>query len=209
MRKLGGCFVALLCTTALLVACSDQPTPTESAVIDPPLFNWMNNPDNGNPRIWRYQDHFAFGWTDPSTRVRAFHTTYPLADPDCSPLDFFEPMSFQDVADLDPDDFLRSRFRDLADADEIWILVRDLNEPGVCFGAKLLAQGVGKMHGTDNDFFAWYPNDRNNANAYGYVAQGKLTSPGGDKRHYNGVFRCHWDDDGVPEAKCKAKVNLK
>lgn len=205
----------LLLIPLVLVACTDQ-TPV-APIEDGPVFNWMNNPDNGNFRVVRVQEHFATFWTDPSNGLRVGHTTFPLADPDCSPMGLLEPAAIQSIQDINEDDFLLSRLNELYHADDIFILVRDLNQPGDCFGAKLIATGYGSLRGNDNDLFAWYPffvtgeeNDRNNANSFGYRAQGKLTAIDGTPMRYNGVYRFVWDPDGIPPVEeVVAKVNLK
>jgi hypothetical protein len=166
-----------------LGACAPEPT----ASVPGPVFDFLNNPDNGNPRVFRYQDEFAVAWTDPGSGLRATHwTSRFLEEPGCGD---FEggPIAFQEIGLIDADDFFASQIRANVLGD-VWIIVRDLNQAGNCFGAKLVAEGWGKAHYTDNDVFGLGP-DEPNANAWGYSADGVLTAPDGSTVRYAGHLR--------------------
>ncbi len=49
--------IALAALGLFTFGCAESPTSTEGAALDAPTLNWMNNPDNGNARIFRYEDH--------------------------------------------------------------------------------------------------------------------------------------------------------
>lgn len=211
-------------TMALLVvalaACDSAPTaptgaPGPSNGTSPvagPNFSWNNNPDNGNIRIVRYQTDFALSWTDPRTGLRATHTTFPIGnEPDCGPQEVLDPIDGQDVGLADLDDFLRSWLHVHYDG-ELYIIVRDLNTPGSCYGAALVAQGMGRLRLNDNDAFAWYPSGRNNDNAFSYQAVGTLTGVDGGRVHYNGLMHVVWDpqagDPGAAKYIERTQVNV-
>lgn len=183
MRK---CITLVL--SLLLVACADEPTtPFDGA--DPQL-NWMNNPDNGNPRITRFEGAFIVCWTDPDTGLRACHSTVPLGggtEPDCGPQAMLDPLDRQEVGLIDPDNFFASWLH-VNQSGDAWITVRDLTTPGTCFGRRLVAEGWGRAYYRDNDLFGIAPGDRN-ANTWAFGAQGRLTTPTGQVVTYNGHSR--------------------
>jgi hypothetical protein len=194
MRILALAFIPLL-----LLACGQEP-----AAVAPngPEFNWMNNPDNGNVRISRYGTDWAISWTDLETGLRATHTTFPIGfgnppqpELDCGPQEALDPVAEQDVGLADANDFLLSWFRSNSKG-QLWIIVRDMNQTGDCYGVALVAEGIGSFHYTDNDIFGWYPEDgsiRTNNNAWGVMAQGKLTGVNGETIQYSGHYRITWD----------------
>jgi hypothetical protein len=152
-----------------------------------PLYDWMNNPDNGNVRIVRFEEEFAISWSDAANGLRATHATVPLGDLDCGPQDVLDPISNQLTGNIDPDEFFDSWFR-MNSQGTVWITVRDLNQPGNCFGALLVAEGWGEISNTDNDIFGLTPG-QHNANVWGSMAHGKLTTPDGESVEYAGHFR--------------------
>jgi len=186
MRRL----LAVLALGAVVVACSEQatsPQPRTPAI----AADFMNNPDNGNPRILRGVYDFAASWTDPSNGLRATHWTYQAVE-GCGDTPDGGLVGWQEVATFDANDFLASRF--IANAKGmVWIRIRDLTTPGDCFGARLVATGWGTLHYTDNDEIAWYPNSRNNIDAWTFRAEGTLTTPDGRTVRYSGHYHATWD----------------
>jgi hypothetical protein len=207
MRKL-----TLILVPLLLLACGREPA--APAMGGGPSFNWMNNPDNGNVRIARYGTDWAVSWTDPGTGLRATHTTYPIPvgnipELDCGPQELLDPVDVQDVGLPDLNDFLATRFRSSVTG-SLWIIVRDLGQPGDCYGATLVAQGQGNFRYTDNDVIAWYEGStRRNDNAFGYMAQGSLTDVNGQTRRYSGLLRVVWDPQGDTHYTEKAQVTIR
>lgn len=190
MRK---CILALA-LVPLLAACDAQPTapyadtlPTGSAT---PLFDWTNNPDVGNVRVFRWENHFLVCWTDDfggPVGLRACHSTVPLGngtESDCGPQEFLDPIAGQDVVLHDPSD---PEIRRVLQG-TVWITVRDQNQPGECFGGALVAEGPGQLYGTDNDLFGTDADDAS-ANAWGWNATGDLVTPDGEQVRYSGHFR--------------------
>jgi len=179
----------------LTFGCADQlTTPTALNEAAPaPAFNFLNNPDNGNARIFRFEQHvffliFQFPDAAPpagTPDLVAVHTTTP----DCGGI--LEPADLQAVLE-DPDDPFFNQVRQVTLADPINIFIVDLSQAGSCFGLELVASGTGKLVDTDNDLFIFL-RDSNNANAFGFTAQGQLYSPAGQIAHYNGVSKISWD----------------
>ncbi len=188
MRKLGKSLVAALFAIALLVACTDQPAPTESSAVDTPTLNWMNNPGAINLRVFRGETHWVNSWTDPNNGLRATHTTVPIGtETDCGLLEEGDPREFQDVGIVNPDDPFSSWIHEVVKG-EVFIIVRDLSQDGDCFGAALVAEGWGDFLYHVNDVFGNRP-ERTNAVAWGFKGHGVLTTPDGGTMIYNGHLR--------------------
>ncbi len=182
---------AVLALGAVVAACSEQttsPRPRTPAV----AADFTNNLDNGNPRIWRGEYDWGIAWTDPSNGLRVAHRTFPVVGEGCGDFEAGPLVAAQEVAWVDAADFMASRFILNAKGD-VWIIVRDLNAPGDCFGNRLVAEGWGTIHATDSDEIAYYPNDRHNDDAVGNSAEGALTTPDGRTVQYSGFFRYTFD----------------
>lgn len=183
MRRLNLCLLAL--GAGLTAGCSSE----RSDILEAHgalASDWMNNPDNGNLRIVRFEEEFAVSWSDASNGLRATHSTFPLG-PDCGPQEELDPLNQQIVGTIDPDDFFASWLRWHAKG-SVWVTVRDLTQPGDCFGNRLVAEGWGELINTDNDLFGLAPGDKN-ANAWGAMATGTLTAVDGSLFRYEGHFR--------------------
>jgi hypothetical protein len=192
---------SVLVLSALIASCTDQPTATEGPTLDAPSLNFMNNPDNGNPKVWRYEDGAFLLIFDSDSPLVAVHTTFPNCGGE------LQPVSVQEIVD-NPNDPFSDQVRQLLQADDINIYIVDLSASGACFGFGLVASGTGNLVNTDNDFWAFL-HDNPNANAFGFTAQGSLTSPGGAGVRYSGVSKCVWDGDDQESIKCKDKINLR
>jgi hypothetical protein len=179
---------ALFMVSVLLVvpACEREPVALADAEIL--ASSWMNNPDNGNPRISRFEGEAIFCWSDAENGLRACHSTIPLGEgdeADCGPQEVLDPVEVQDVGLFDTNvDFFVNWLRRNAKG-QVWITVRDETQPGTCFDNELIAEGWGEFHINDNDVFGTLPDDHN-ANAWGFRAQGRLTTPEGGTVAYNG-----------------------
>jgi hypothetical protein len=78
----------------LLLACEREPV--APAVDESPTFNYMNNPDNGNPQVWRNESDAAYRWFDGS--LRATVTTVPLVGQGtCGPASSLDVWQWQDL----------------------------------------------------------------------------------------------------------------
>jgi hypothetical protein len=182
----------ILAIPLLVLACDREPVaPTNDTGISA---NFMNNPDNGNLRIWRGQYGMAVGWTDPSNGLRAHHYTQPVGGGSCGSTEPGRDMDWQEIVTLDSLDFYASRF--IANAmGHVYIIVMDTRTPGTCFGYSLVAEGWGTIHYVDNDEIPWYPNDRHNVDAFGWSAHGALTAPDGSTKQYAGRGHQTWNPD--------------
>ena len=161
----------------------------DQAVAEAPAFNWMNNPDNGNFKVYRDAFEHISCWTDPDNGLRVCHGTLPLGqvpEPDCGLQQAEAPASYQDVGWLDPAfDFCDFDIKAHLQGD-VWITVRDETTPGDCYGDALVAEGWGKVRMNDNDAFGVEEDDPS-TNVWSFRAQGKLTAVGGEKANYNGL----------------------
>jgi len=179
-------YLYLAALPVLLVACSEQ-APMEPFEESPAVaaFDFMNNPDIGNLKVYRYEDHIRTCWTDPDNGLRACHQTFPFADPDCGIQAAEAPLGYQTVV-IDADN-IRAITNAVGDA---YVFVRDTNAPGTCFDNALVAQGWGSLRYTDNDTWGtgYY-----NANHWGFTADGDLMTPGGDPLKYTGHAVLLWN----------------
>jgi hypothetical protein len=192
MRYLRLAFVPLL-----LVACVDQ-TPVDP-MQDGPAFNWMNNPDVGNLKVYRSTRYFGVCWTDPDTGLRACHATIPLGDPDCGLQSPIDPADWQRVlVDEDAERLVANIVGD------VFITIWDTNAAGACFGHATVAEGMGRIHNVDNDKLG---SMSVNTNTWGFMAVGDLLTPGGDPIGYNGHIRRAWSAD-KPGRVMSVQVNL-
>lgn len=200
-------FLFVLSLLIGLAACDRQPVAPAGG--DTHAFNWMNNPDNGNVRITRYESEFIVCWSDATNGLRACHSTIPLGDgteTDCGPQAVLDPIEVQEVGLIDEIDFFASWLH-LNAKGKLWVTVRDLTQPGDCFDNKLIAEGWGRVHNNDNDLFGTGPGD-NNANAWGFRGHGRLTTPGGRRVVYNGHIHFRFNNAaGFKEIPPKVSVN--
>lgn len=188
--------IPLAALLALLVAASCNQQPVEPAADQAAgiTFNWLNNPDNGNPRIYRDAVHWISCWTDAENGLRACHGTLPLgggSEPDCGLQQEGDLIELQDVGEFNPDDPFSSWIHEVVKGD-VWITVRDLNTPGTCFGAELVAEGMGRFMYVDNDIFG---TTENNTNTWKFRGHGNLTAPDGSGVIYNGHLKLMFGDN--------------
>jgi hypothetical protein len=175
-----------------VVACDRHPT--GPATGNDAVLNWMNNEDNGNIRIQRFKEEFAFSWTDPTNGLRATHTTFPIPFLDKPERDCglqgkrLDPLDVQDVGlFLEGDLFFTSWLR-RNEKGGVWVIIRDVSQSGDCYGNKLIAEGPGRIHYTDNDLFGVVEGDEN-ANAFGVGASATVVTPDGRSLSYTGHGR--------------------
>jgi hypothetical protein len=170
-----------------LAACEQQPVaPAVDAV---PAFATAKLDKN---TVLRFQDHFATSWTGEGSTLRATHTTFPIPfgtqpETDCGPQNDLAMIDYKQVGVVDPEDFFASELHMKASG-PVWIIVRDLSQPGDCYGVTLVAEGPGEIRYVDNDAFGVAPGEYG-ANAWGFIASGTLTTPDGRTLSYRGIAR--------------------
>jgi len=203
--------IPLVVVLALFVAvsCDQQPASptTDQAVAEAPAFNWMNNPDNGNFKVYRDAFGLRICWEGPDSSLRVCHATFPyeVPEPDCDLQQNEAPLSYQDVGYLDPAaDFCDYDLKSQQQG-AVWITIRDTNTAGECFGDALVAEGWGKIRINDNDACGQEPDDPS-VNVWSFRAQGKLTAVGGERVVYNGL--AHYSLSNVAGWKENVFVNV-
>lgn len=202
------CF--MLVPALLIAACSQEPVaPTSQQVSTGPSYNWMNNPDNGNPRIFRGEGFFGVCWTDPSNGLRACHLTFPLGGgeyPDCGLEEDSDPIEFQDVGIFNPDDPFSSWLHRVVKG-PVFITVRDLNQAGACAGAALVAEGWGEFRSQDNNVFN--SDLGGNTNAWRFAGNSNdLRAPDGSRFVYNGLWNFTFNNNTGEQKVLSSTVNL-
>ena len=176
--------------------------------------NYSNGPESpGGGIVFREEDIFLFEIVDLEKELTA------LINGDivewCETWE--EPLVFFDVQYLSSPSN-ENRIFQISQADDVptqvWDFIIDWEVETVeelCaqfLGKEPIAQGFTHVRTTDNDLIVWlYPN--NNANAFGWVSQGQLYSPEGEKVHFNGVFRVTWDGEDGERGNAVSKINLK
>ena len=181
MRNLGIPLVLLLSAAA----CEQQPA--APAVDKVPAFAQSGIDKN---TVLRYQDHFATSWTDANSSLRATHTTFPIPfmggpETDCGPQEDLAMIDFQQVGVVDPIDITASEVHTKATG-PVWVIVRDVSQPGDCYGGTLIAEGPGELRYVDNDGYGVAPGEKAQ-NAWGFKASGTLTAPDGRVLDYKGT----------------------
>lgn len=189
----------------LLLGCARDPANTSQ-----PQFDFMNNPDNGNPRFLRFQDQVGFLLIDQQANL------FSVQSPTNRQFLCVDPPTYLTFADVQqhintPDDLLGSAIHELRILKGAYVAVYQGPFPFVdCADlfARKLAEGIGSFRNTDNDLITFL-RQHSNFNAFGFVAQGKLQLVGGGRAMYNGVSKCVWDGvDGVKKFKCVDKINF-
>ena len=220
-------FTTALAVTLGLVAgaCNEQQVPTAgdeagfSATPGSPANSFSNNPDNGNPRIFRFNNGASFLIVDDDANLfslqsgRDFLFLSTLGPPPCREATF---LSFEDIQRIlhDPDDPNSAMIKEIRQGKDIFIAVFQgpLETVSDCDDliSRLLGQGRGNFTNTDNDMFQFLREDRtNNHNAWGLTAQGTVELLGGGSAHYNGLSKCVWDGLDIFSIKCVDKINLR
>jgi hypothetical protein len=177
---------------AFLVACSEQASAPETNT-PAVTANWMNNPDNGNPRFMRTDGSvWWISWDD--GRYEAWHVSGPGGagmngavcgrGPDW-PYSTQSQMVWPGPADQDWWNSL-SHSRDMGD---LWVVILDTQTPGPCLGMAVAAQGAGSFRATYTDVLSgWWglENGRPNSWVATFQSEGNLTTPTGKAVRYNG-----------------------
>ena len=183
--------ILLVVPLVLFVAmsCDQQPVepPVGEDVAVTPTLDWMNNPDNGNEKLYRSYEHFVLCFSDDDLPLRACHGTVPLGfgtEPDCGLQQEEAPTSYQDVGVIDWDEFFDSDFHKVQKG-EVWVTIRDQSQAGDCFGDAVVAEGWASFVGTDNDIFG--AGDDTHTNSWSNTFVGQLMTPGGETVFYRGM----------------------
>jgi len=208
--------IAVLALGAAVVACSEQatsPQPRTPAI----AADFMNNPDGGSPWHARYQwDNYLTYWNNlPANTVRAYHTTFPLSlaglpwdDVVCGPATPTSGMHLQEIAhwDLDPAHMDPTQLWIDNGVADVWIALVDRTSSGPCNTRPLIASGWGRLHYTDNNGSGM----GRNQDAWTYRAEGRLTTPLGQKVQYNGFMHCvvTKNDTFDPYTSCNYQINF-
>jgi hypothetical protein len=182
--------MALALPVAFLVACKEQPSAPQASLLQTNAM--ASKSDSGSLKIYRFQDAFAACWTDLGNGLRACNATIPLGggtEPNCGL-----------QADAPPVDWLQVvinpvTFRVKANVQgQVWVTIRDLNNPGNCFGSALVAQGWGTVQYEDNDQFgATFSPSVRSVDSWKWGANGNLTAVSGRTVKYSGHYHAVWD----------------
>lgn len=174
-----------------------------------PSFDFLENTDNGNPRILRIGS--TGGWL----LVDAEHNLFSVQAGTnrqfgCHSADVFDVISMQHLLSNPDDPAARAMMAPGLGEDVYLAVYRGPFPFANCADlmSRKIAEGTGRFVITDNDLA---PLDRvnHNHNAFGFTAHGTLDRvDGAGTVHYNGVSKCEWDGEDLASLKCMDKINL-
>jgi hypothetical protein len=193
-----------------VAACADQPAPTD---IPDAAYSYVNNPDIGNPRIVRIEGTWGYLLVDPANDMFAIiHSRNNLRGCNTQAIIY----SFMEEQALfhNPDDPMGDKVSLIIHGRDVYMAVFEGYAAWYAGGrtcadlyASMVADGSGNLTETDNDYYS-YLRPSNNANAYGYVANGKLDLLSGGKANFHGMSRCVWDGNDPATSRCTNKIML-
>lgn len=195
---------------SLVAACADRPAPTD---IPDAAYSFTNNLDNGNPRIVRIEGTWGYLLVDPSNDMFAIiHSRNNLRGCNTNAV-IYSRMEEQGVYH-NPDDPTADKVSFIIHGRDVYMAVFEGYAAWYAGGrtcadlyASMVAEGSGNLTDVDNDYYS-YLRDSNNANAYGYVANGELELLSGGKANFHGMSKCVWDGNDPATEKCKVKISL-
>lgn len=199
----------LVLSLTLLAACADRSEPTAVRAGPAASFDFINNPDNGNPRIVRFGDRIGFLLIDVEANLFSIQAPTNRQAGCVNPPTY---LTFTDVQQilLNPDEPLAAAIHELRILEDAYLAVYQgpfpFSDCADLFSRKL-AEGFGGFRNTDNDLVPFL-RDHHNYNAFGFVAQGTLQRVGGGTAHYNGVSKCVWDGTDIASIRCEDRINL-
>ena len=179
------------------------------------LANFTNGPENpGLGIVFRGSDEILLSTEDFKADLTAIHNGDIVAF--CSGEE--EPIVHIDFQWVDiPED--ANRIKELLHGEDVpttvWPFAVDWSQDiaDICemfLNSEPLATGTARLRSTDNDLFVFLNPDNVNANAFGWVSQGKLSGPDGERLHFNSIWRVVWDGvDFGSSGKINSKINLK
>jgi hypothetical protein len=195
------------------IACTESPAQPHTALGVSPLANVSWNPDNGNPRIIRGLDNTGFLVIDPTTDMFSIQS-WGDGQFGCNGTPTLYSYEDFQVVLRDPNDPAGAQFHVLELGHGIYIAVFQGWSGWLASGmdcgnlpARKVAEGSGNLRFTDNDYFAPF-HDSHNSDAYGFVANGRLSLVGGGTANYTGTSRCVWDGDTGARARCTDRIQL-
>jgi hypothetical protein len=131
----------------------------------------------------------------------------PPTETDCGLQEAGDLIEFQDVGVFNPDDPFSSWIHEIVKG-ETWVTVRDLNTPGECFGAALVAEGWGQFMYVDNDAFG--SGEGGNVNTWKFAGHANdLTAPDGSRVKYSGHIQFRFNYKKQELSVKSAKVDAR
>jgi len=183
--------------TALAVACTQAATAPRASTASRVQSDFLNNPDVDNGVVYRHGTDFGICWNDGSNGLRVCHRTEQFPSVDCGTFDPIGGVSEQEVVKReDLNDFFSSEVA-VNLMGRMWITVRDVTQPGDCYGNLRVAEGWGNFHYNDNDEFTPFNPGDKSTDSFGYKAQGQLSASDGSRVMYSGHAHFTLHPDGT------------
>ncbi|MHC4092009.1 MAG: hypothetical protein ACYSVY_17365 [Planctomycetota bacterium] len=188
-----------------VAACGEgvQTTAPEIPDTPQPAFNFGNNPDAG-PIIIRDEVGGGFGLRDSESGLQVYFMFDPVGV--CTG-PWASDLVDRQIVDV-PDE--ANRIIRLYHGKDVTTSVW----PNFGFNCGLfttttpLATGLSTFVWTDNDVDILFNPDSKNSNAYGWIAHGVLTDPGGAKAPFSALHKCVWDGQDLTTERCRNKIRL-
>lgn len=194
-------FLAIL-ACALPLACSDTST-APTATAPPPVPRLDANPASNGSLVFQGEwGWWWWAWTDTEKNLTVLHANFELPEAFCGGNPLWTPPSVQSVVSgkySEEEQLVHFLLR----APEAFIYVFAGTGIPSC-EAVPIASGVGHLVTTDSDLFAGDQAGRPQMDAFGVMAEGRLTGPDG-RYHYSGHLRGQYHD-GVEEKM--VQINL-
>jgi hypothetical protein len=196
----------LIAASGAVIACTEPATAPPSASSRANLSSNFGASDPANGVVYRYNEDVAVCWTDQGNGLRVCQRTEQFPSGDCGVFEPIGGVSRQDVVTLtDPADFFATQIK-VNERGKVWITVRDLTQPGACYGAARVAEGWGTLHYTDNDYIGT-DGANHNSNASTFRGEGTLTAIDGRTVRYDGHTHIVFNPDRGP-VTFQAEVNV-
>jgi len=207
MKHLLSLLFSLLLLGIIFWGCSDQQAPTAGTDNNTPV---LMKGGSGGAQIVRYQGETWVWFRD----FNAGYTLFLGADmrEECNDVYLWDEFNFRDIFLPDTDPEVPRRIVGMTKGDDIRAFVWAWPPQGCDYYTTTdpIAIGTAKVINVDNDVTMWDA-PSNNANSYGWSAQGTLEDPEGQvynlNLHFQSVWKWSWPADGSKD-KFVVKINL-
>jgi hypothetical protein len=190
------------------IGCQQQEAPLEQTLYSTEQHSFLTKPPSySGPYVVRAEYPIFGEWfifSDPKTNLTALFGVDLFAA--CSDQGYF--LDIMPVIDIYvPED--PNRIIEIQKGEVHTYVYEGLYTGGPICPMEVIAYGMSDVVLTDNDLLTFSTPDNKNANAFGYMLHGKLTTPAGETVVFNAMSRSVWDGWDPETFKSVSKINLK